>query len=305
MSKIAPFVLSVAAFVLSVSVGSAENNPPGSYQASCRDIDADGNTLSADCRNRRGEWVFTTLDEYGACGSDIANVDGRLACVEPETESFSANLPPGSYRRSCRESDADGITLRAECRDVNGRWRYTELEDYRDCRGDISNQNGMLICGARAPEEDEVDEGESLPPGSWARNCKNARVYGRVLYASCRNKWGRFQDTSLDLRNCRQDISVVDGRLICGRIGGIPFGRIILYKHSNYGGKSRTYGTDASDLNSDAFGNQASSVVIQGGTWQLCDRPNFKGFCVIVDRTQRNLSSLGFNDKAESVRRIK
>jgi hypothetical protein len=58
-------------------------------------------------------------------------------------------------------------------------------------------------------------------------------------------------------------------------------------------------------LNASAFGNQASSVVVQGGVWQVCDRPNYRGFCVVLDRSIANLWVLGFNDRAVSVRRIR
>jgi hypothetical protein len=46
-------------------------------------------------------------------------------------------------------------------------------------------------------------------------------------------------------------------------------------------------------------------VVVQGGVWQLCDRPNYRGFCVVIDRSVGNLWTLGFNDRTESVRRIR
>jgi hypothetical protein len=49
----------------------------------------------------------------------------------------------------------------------------------------------------------------------------------------------------------------------------------------------------------------ASSAVIQGGVWQICDRTNYRGYCIVLDRTQPNFNSLGFNDRAESIRRIR
>ncbi|MBD2361282.1 hypothetical protein [Anabaena sp. UHCC 0399] len=62
----------------------------GSYTQSCRNIKtravpiARGREyfeLAADCRNRRGQWVSTTLQNYHRCRpGTINNQDGRLVC---------------------------------------------------------------------------------------------------------------------------------------------------------------------------------------------------------------------------------
>jgi hypothetical protein len=272
--------------------------PQGSYRQSCQDITADWDELTATCRNTYGGWNTTTLADYRDCDGDIANRNGRLVCVRDDHDDDDDWVPRGSYRSTCRRVRVEDGTLTAECVDRNGRWRYTELPNFRSCRGDISNVNGWLRC-----RRDDDDDGYDMPGGSWRSSCRNARIYGSVLYAQCRDRLGFWRDTSLDLRNCEGDVRNSNGRLVCGSGGG--YGRITLYKHANFGGKSRSYDTDVPDLNPYAFGNQASSVVVQGGVWQLCDRPNYRGYCVVIDRTQPNLWALGFNDRAESVRRIR
>jgi len=302
------FVTTIAAAIAGIlsfsGAAFADAIPRGSYQQSCSDFYTDGTTLSATCRTRDGDSNYTTLRDYNDCDGDIANVNGRLQCVASHDDGQDNDgwEPRGSYRDTCRNVDVEGYTLQAECRDQNGRWRYTELQNYRSCRGDIFNFNGMLRC-RRDDDNDDHDGGYNLPGGNWRLSCRNPRLYGNVLYAQCRNQIGAWQDTSLDLRQCGGDVSNWRGRLTCAQGGG--YGRITLYKHTNFGGKSRTYATDAPDLNPYAFGNQASSVVIQGGVWQLCDRPNYRGFCVVLDRTVANLFVYGFNDRAESVRRIR
>ena len=277
--------------------------PRGSYQQSCSDFYTDGTTLSATCQRRYGDDNFTTLRNYNDCEGDIANVDGRLKCVDDQNDNHDGDwLPRGSYRDTCRNADVEGNTLEAECRDQNGRWRYTELQSFRSCRGDIANFNGMLRC--RRDDDDDHDGGTNLPGGNWRLSCRNARVYGNVFYAQCRDLGGHWQDSSLDLRQCDGDVSNWRGRLTCAQQGG-GYGRIVLYKHPNFAGKSRMYTTDVPDLNPYAFGNQASSVVIQGGVWQLCDKPNYRGFCIVLDRTVANLFVYGFNDRAESIRRVR
>ena len=296
------FVVSfLAAIAFWCTAADAAPAPPGSYRQSCQDIYADGEVLAATCRKNNGSWNYSTLSNYRDCEGDIANRNGRLECVRDDDDDDDGGwVPRGRYRETCRRVRVEDGTLTAECVDRNGRWRYTELQNFRSCRGDIANVNGWLRC--RRHDDDDDDDDHDLPGGSWSQSCRNARIYGSVLYAQCRDRLNFWRETSLDLRNCDGEVRNNNGRLVCG-FGG--YGRITLYKHANFGGRSRTYDGDVPDLNLQAFGNLASSVVVQGGVWQLCDRPNYRGYCIVIDRTQANLWVFGFNDRTESVRRIR
>ena len=230
-------IFAVFAILIATGPAWAEAVPPGSYQRSFRDIDASSNTLWATCRTPSGRWRDTSLDNYGDCDGDIINNNGQLEC-QRDWRDDEDDFPPGSYQRTCRDEHVERGTLTAECQDRNGRWRYTELNGFRTCRGDIANNDGMLQCR----REQRFNHGP---------------------------------------------------------------GRIVLYKNTNFGGRSRTYASDIPNLNPDEFGNTVSSVVVQGGVWQLCDRPNYRGYCVTIDRSQTNLWAFGFNDRTESVRRIR
>jgi hypothetical protein len=295
MGRAIKIVAAIASLWLTSSVAAAAPIPPGSYQASCRDIYADRSTLTATCRTQRGEWSYTTLGRYRDCQGDIVNLNGRLRC-DGDWSDDDDWLPPGSYRATCRNETLERGTLTAECKDHNGRWRYTELANASACRGDILNVDGILRCQRGGGET-------HLPDGDWRYSCRKARIYGFVLYAECRTRFGQWRETSLDLRGCDDEVSNVGGRLVCR--GDDGFAQVTLYKHTNFGGKSRTFSDDVADLNAYAFGNQASSVVVQGGVWQLCDRPNYRGYCIVVDRTHANLLVFGFNDRVESVRRVR
>jgi len=67
---------------------SPENDwsPRGSYLATCRDCNFDGNTLSCSCLTRNQNWRNTSLDvnnEYCRSASvDIENDDGQLRCMK-------------------------------------------------------------------------------------------------------------------------------------------------------------------------------------------------------------------------------
>jgi hypothetical protein len=299
------YALVLAAIFAVLGTAQAAPVPPGSYLQTCRDITATYDVLAATCRMRGGNWNYTTLTDYRDCDGDIVNKNGRLSC---ERESYPDDdwLPRGSYQETCRRERVEDDTLTAECVDRNGRWRYTELQSFRSCRGDIRNVNGMLRCRRDSDDDggdnDDDDGGYDLPDGNWRLSCRKARIYGSVLYAECRDRDAAWRETSLDLANCDGDVENRGGRLVCA-FGGTA--RITLYRHPNYTGTSRTYLGEVSDLNPFGFGNQASSVVVQGGAWQLCDRPNYRGFCVVIDRSVANLWTLGFNDRTESVRRIR
>lgn len=57
--------------------------PSGSYQESCRDARVNGSgrnaTLSANCRDNRGRWNFSTI-RFNDCRGGVINDNGRLAC---------------------------------------------------------------------------------------------------------------------------------------------------------------------------------------------------------------------------------
>jgi hypothetical protein len=63
-----------------------------------------------------------------------------------------AQQPTGSFQASCRDVAVANGSLSAYCTDMRGQG-HTSSIPYRQCRGDIGNNNGLLACnGARATE---------------------------------------------------------------------------------------------------------------------------------------------------------
>ena len=62
--------------------GGGGYGPPGSYQSSCRNSHMQGGMLSAECTATNGAWIRSSL-AVNRCrpGTDIANVNGRLSCL--------------------------------------------------------------------------------------------------------------------------------------------------------------------------------------------------------------------------------
>ncbi|HEY0107512.1 MAG TPA: CVNH domain-containing protein [Rhizomicrobium sp.] len=124
--------------------------PSGSYEDSCRNIDFDGDMLTATCRRSGGGWRNTWLDNADDCDGRIVNNNGQLQCGWRGWRDRGrdyADGPRGSYQRSCRHIRMDGYTLRATCQRRDGGWRWTSLDDAYDCDGRIANFDGRLVCG--------------------------------------------------------------------------------------------------------------------------------------------------------------
>ena len=116
--------------------------PRGTYRETCRDIRIDGDRLRARCESVDGYWRETSLDDVNRCVGGIINDDGYLRCTRPG----GRRVPGGAYTESCSRIYVDGDTLRAMCQNEDGRWVWSQLYDWDDCRGGIWNDNGRLRC---------------------------------------------------------------------------------------------------------------------------------------------------------------
>lgn len=183
----------------------AQDAPAGSYQQSCSDVSVKKGELHAKCKDDKGKARSATLSGYEKC-SDIANKNGSLVCAAAAAESGSASAgPAGSYRQSCKDIQLKGNTLRAVCKDHTGKDTVTVLREVNRCAQGVVNLDGFLNC-----------ETDVLPPGSYMSNCKDPRIVGGTLYASCDNgkdKWLTSKLPNADL--CAGDIENHEGTLRC------------------------------------------------------------------------------------------
>ncbi|MEQ9618589.1 MAG: CVNH domain-containing protein [Deltaproteobacteria bacterium] len=178
--------------------------PSGSYQETCRGIQVVGSNLIAQCKNIAGDWKNSTL-VYATCEGDIRNDNGQLKCKQKIKPAKA--LPAGSYKRTCQNMRIDGDYLRAKCEKKNGVWNNTKIK-YKKCSGDIWNDNGELTC---------KDSGsKNTPSGSYKKSCRDYYVDGNRLYAKCEKKNGRWNDSSINYKNCNKDIWNDNGVLTCG-----------------------------------------------------------------------------------------
>jgi hypothetical protein len=161
--------------------------PSGGYAQTCQDIHTNGNTLEAKCQTMNGQWNRTSLQNFNECTGGIENVDGRLACNKNGNSGqnyrsgdqqdrrnngqgygsgdqqgdrdrhdneqgnrpgdWHNGVPYGGYSQTCQDIRASGTTLLASCQKRNGQWRQSSLRNFNQCRGEIENNNGKLVCG--------------------------------------------------------------------------------------------------------------------------------------------------------------
>lgn len=140
--------------------GLAQGAPYGSYQQTCRDVRTNGDRLFARCQRVDGGWNDTSLD-FRNCRGEVINDNGNLRCGGGGNDNRGGyydnrgygygrgGLPPGDYKRTCRNMYMNGDRLSATCQRVDGSWNNTSLKRVQNCQSMIVNDNGNLRCGGR------------------------------------------------------------------------------------------------------------------------------------------------------------
>lgn len=184
--------------------------------------------------------------------------------------------PRGSYSRSCSGDYVNLGRLYADCRDQRGRVRGTSIELNRCGNYEITNNNGLLVCGpVRGDYENR--------PGDGGRDRRDRR--------------DRDYDHDRDGR---------DGRDGWGGRGGWGNGRsaITIYRDADYRGASFRLEDEVTNLGRTGFNDTISSMRIQG-EWEACTDAYFRGQCQIFRDDVRNLSGTGMNDRISSLRPVR
>ncbi len=83
------------------------------------------------------------------------------------------------------------------------------------------------------------------------------------------------------------------------------FAQVTLYQDNNFQGSAFTTQRAVGDFQRFGFNDRASSVVVAGQRWEVCESARFSGRCVVL-RPGRypSLAAMGLNDRVSSVRAI-
>jgi hypothetical protein len=85
-----------------------------------------------------------------------------------------------------------------------------------------------------------------------------------------------------------------------GRSDNGNLNRIVLYEQPNFRGRSQVIDRDLASLV--FFNNDAGSIAVEGGRWELCDQPRYGGRCVTITEDVPDLRRLRLNNQVSSVR---
>jgi len=80
---------------------------------------------------------------------------------------------------------------------------------------------------------------------------------------------------------------------------------ITFYENDNYGGRTFTTRGEVDSLQRSGFNDRASSVVVQGEGWEVCEAPAYGGRCMVLrPGNYPSLARMGLNDRISSVRTV-
>jgi hypothetical protein len=271
--------------------GGGGGQPGGSYTSTCSNVSVDGGRLYAECRTGGRDSRNSSI-EYGRCVGDISNNQGLLSCNGAQGRFESNNgggnngggwgggngggngrPPGGSFNQSCNGVRTEGGRLYAQCTDTRGDRRSTSIE-FGQCRGDISNRNGLLACdGAlgRFERDDRPGNGGGNNGGGWGGG--NGPGNGGPGNGGPGGGWG-------------------------GR------NSITVYEDSNFRGASATFNGEMPNLGRRQLNDNISSMQMNG-TWEVCTDPYFRGTCQTFTGDVRNLNSSMVNDRISSLRPVR
>ncbi|MGL6108964.1 MAG: beta/gamma crystallin-related protein, partial [Rubrivivax sp.] len=84
-----------------------------------------------------------------------------------------------------------------------------------------------------------------------------------------------------------------------------PPAQLSFYEAEGFAGRTFTTQQDVGDFRREGFNDRASSVVVAGGQWEVCDAVGFRGRCVVLRPGQyASLAAMGLNDSVSSVRAV-
>ena len=142
----------------------------------------------------------------------MANNNGNLVCESGGGSGGSGGqLPGGSWDQSCRNGSMQNGMLYAQCQRTDGSRRDSSI-DPRSCNGGrVANNNGNLVC-----ESGGGNANSEFPRGDWRDSCRDARMEGSILRASCQKFDGRWTDAWIDMNRCSSGkVYSNNGLLLC------------------------------------------------------------------------------------------
>lgn len=81
--------------------------------------------------------------------------------------------------------------------------------------------------------------------------------------------------------------------------------QVTFYEHEGFHGRAFTSNGPIDNLDRSGFNDRASSVIVEHGTWQVCEDSDFRGRCIVLRPGQYpSLAAMDMNNRISSLRRV-
>ncbi|MDP2005518.1 MAG: beta/gamma crystallin-related protein [Rubrivivax sp.] len=135
--------------------------------------------------------------------------------------------------------------------------------------------------------------------------CENPRFRGRCVVLRA-GEYPSLAAMGLNDRVSSVRAVAPNARIADNRYAPAPLvseGSIVLYRDESFQGRSFTADAPVADFRASGFNDRASSAVVSGGRWQVCENASYGGRCAVLPRGQYpNLAAMGLNDSISSTR---
>ena len=86
--------------------------------------------------------------------------------------------------------------------------------------------------------------------------------------------------------------------------GAAQAAELTIFKQPNFTGDALTLRDDTGNLSARNFQDQASSIVVRSGRWEVCTQPDFQGDCMTLGRGEYASLDPRLNHRIESAREV-
>lgn len=132
--------------------------------------------------------------------------------------------------------------------------------------------------------------------GPWEL-CENNRFRGRCVVLQP----GQYPS----MRTMGLNDRVTSVRLAENTAPAVIPSKITIYENEGFTGRTLVSNDAVDNFDRNRFNDRASSVVVVGGPWELCENVQFGGRCVVLQPGQYpSLATTGLNDRVSSARAV-
>ena len=178
---------------------------------------------------------------------------------------------------------------------------------------------------------------QPLPPGSYQGQCRDLRMQGTFLSATCSAPGGVWAQSAINVPGCQGREIYVDreGGLACNVNerpitrpppvdsyppprprppvvrppppgGGWGGGAITVYERRGFRGASERFNDDVANLGRSRLNDRIRSIQVSGrGVWEVCKDAGYRGRCQIVRNDVGDTRVIGLEDAISSFRRVR